>query len=54
VEGIERSDYLPLYNELLFDENIDKDIDLVDMSSDLSIIPIIDEDNMVIYESQGY
>jgi hypothetical protein len=40
-----------MYNELLFDEDIQKDIDLVDMSSDLSIVPIIYEENLVIYES---
>ncbi|MDR2884377.1 MAG: hypothetical protein LBV09_04655 [Deferribacteraceae bacterium] len=51
VEGIDDDRFIPFLSELLFNKEINKSVDLVDMSDDLGIVHIVREDNMVIYES---
>ncbi len=51
VEGIDSDKFLPFYSELMFDKDINKNIDLIDMADDVPIMPIILENNVVIYES---
>jgi predicted nucleotidyltransferase len=54
VEGIETSKFLTFYSDLLFDNDIGKNIDLIDMSRDVTIMPVILETGVVIYESSSY
>jgi predicted nucleotidyltransferase len=51
VVGIARGDFLAFYADLLTDEQIDKNIDLIDTSDDIGIVPVILEQGLVIYES---
>jgi len=51
---IDRINYLPLGSDLFWDEDINKSIDLIDMSSDIPMMPAILEDAVVIYEAQDY
>jgi predicted nucleotidyltransferase len=51
VEGIDDDKFLTFYSELLFDDEINKSIDLIDMADDIPIMPLILENNVVIYEA---
>ena len=51
VEGVEHSKFLTFYSDLLFDKDIGKHIDLIDMSRDVTIMPVILETGVVIYDS---
>ncbi|MDR2870552.1 MAG: nucleotidyltransferase domain-containing protein [Deferribacteraceae bacterium] len=48
---IDREDFLAFYTDILFDDDINKSIDLIDMSDDIGIVSVINEQGVVIYES---
>jgi predicted nucleotidyltransferase len=43
--------FLSFHSELFWDKDINKNIDLVDLDGDIPIMPLILENNMVIYEA---
>ena len=51
VEGIDDSKFFTFYSDLMLDDDIGKSIDLIDMSGNVTIMPVILETGVVIYES---
>ncbi|MDR2883835.1 MAG: nucleotidyltransferase domain-containing protein [Deferribacteraceae bacterium] len=51
VEGIDDDKFLRFCSEIMFDKDIDKDIDLIDLSGFVTILPAILAENVVIYEA---
>jgi predicted nucleotidyltransferase len=48
---MERDDFWAFYRDIFFADDIGKSVDLVDLSGFVTILPIILEDNVVIYEA---
>ena len=54
VEGIYGDSFFAFHSELMLDDDINKSIDLIDMSRNATIMPVILETGVVIYESSSY
>ena len=51
VEGIDDDRFFTFHADLMFDKDIRKSIDLIDLSGNATIMPVILETGIVIYES---
>ena len=51
VEGIDDDRFFTFHSDLMFDKDIRKSIDLIDLSGNATIMPVILETGLVIYES---
>ena len=53
IGGLRKRDLYHFVGELLLSKEITKQVDIVDLSDDIPIIPIILEEGIVIYEEKG-